>query len=81
MKKIFLSGLMVLMMLCALFPTVIFAEETDFGVGDTGTAEIAPSLGGKCLQVTEQHGGKQYISCRHSGKCTGSICNGKQTLC
>jgi len=37
---------------------VIFAEETDFGVGDTGTAEIAPSLGGKCLQVTEQRSGK-----------------------
>ena len=36
---------MVLMMLCALFPAVIFAEETDFGVGDTGTAEIAPSSG------------------------------------
>ena len=46
MKKRFLSGLMVLIMLCALFPTVIFAAETDFGVGDTGTAEIAPSLGG-----------------------------------
>ena len=49
---------MVFMMLCVLFPAVIFAEETDFGVGDTGTAEIAPSLGGKCLQVTEQRGGK-----------------------
>lgn len=36
---------MVLMMLCALFPAVIFAEETDFGVGDIGTAEIAPSSG------------------------------------
>ena len=36
---------MVLMMLLALFPTVIFAEETDFGVGDTGTAEIAPFSG------------------------------------
>lgn len=45
MKKRILSGLMVLMMLCALFPTVIFAEETDFGVGDTGTAKIAPSSG------------------------------------
>lgn len=45
MKKRFLSGLMVLMMLLALFPTVIFAEETDFGVGDTGTAEIAPFSG------------------------------------
>ena len=36
---------MILMMMCALFPTVIFAEETDFGVGDTGTAEIAPFFG------------------------------------
>ena len=41
MKKRFLVGLMALMMLCALFPTAIFAEAADFGVGDTGTAKIA----------------------------------------
>ena len=40
-KKRFLVGLMALMMLCALFPTAIFAEAADFGVGDTGTAKIA----------------------------------------
>ena len=45
MKKRFLSGLLVLAMLYALIPTAIFAAETDFGVGDMGTAEIAPSSG------------------------------------
>lgn len=45
MKKRLLSALLALAMLLALFPTVVFAEETDFGVGDTGTAEIAPSSG------------------------------------
>ena len=32
-------------MLYALIPSAIFAAETDFGVGDMGTAEIAPSSG------------------------------------
>ena len=45
MKKGFLSTLLAFMMLFALFPTAILAEEVDFGVGDTGTAKIAPSSG------------------------------------
>ncbi|MDD6484958.1 MAG: hypothetical protein PUF72_10400 [Clostridiales bacterium] len=43
MKKRFLRGLPALAILLAIFTTVIFAAETDFGVGDTGTAKISDS--------------------------------------
>lgn len=43
MKKRFLSASLILVMLLALFPTVIFAAETDFSPGDTGTAKISDS--------------------------------------
>lgn len=79
MKERFLSGLLVFAMLLALIPTVIFAAETDFSAGDTGTAKLAHSE-----ELYKAVGSLSYdkiFACRNDSESFGSICHRTIPLC